>query len=249
MIITKLQGGLGNQLFQWATTYALAKKYNTDYKFELSYFNSNHRPLRLHKFTSIKIPEVDKVYTVNIVHDDFVYKKIPNDSFLNGYWQTEKYFKDVAEEIKKYLLPSIDDRALLFAQYPILLENCTSLHVRRGDYVGLQNIHVIQNLDYYEKALNIIKSKYVMVFSDDLDWCRKNIKGENVYYIDELDEIKTLHMMSLCKNNIIANSSFSWWGAWINSNPNKIVVAPKNWFGPDGPTDWSDIYAENWVIL
>jgi hypothetical protein len=249
MIITKLQGGLGNQLFQWATTYALAKKYSTDYKFELSYFRSNQRPLQLHKFNGIKIPEIDQNYDARIVNDDFIYKEIENDSFLDGYWQTEKYFIDVAEEIKEYLLPSPDEKKSLLKKHPILLEECTSLHVRRGDYVGLQNTHPLQPVEYYLKGLDIIKSKHIIVFSDDLNWCIENLKANNLYFVDEPDEIKTLHMMSLCKNNIIANSSFSWWGAWMNPNPNKIVIAPKNWFGHAGPANWSDIYAKNWVVL
>src|SRR5690606_26072631 len=116
-----------------------------------------------------------------------------------------------------------------------------SLHVRRGDYVQLQsahNFHGVLPLTYYKRAILLLKEKLerftIFVFSDDLDWVRSNLQAETpVVYVDYRSDDKTatdLALMSLCKHNIIANSSFSWWGAWLNRNPGKQVIAPKPWF-------------------
>ena len=249
MIITKLQGGLGNQLFQWAVTYSLSLKYKTKYAFELSYFFTNQRPLLLTKFTDLKVHTVDKACNLNIVHDDFLYKTIEDNSFLNGYWQSEKYFLEHRKEILIIISPTENQKNILLQKYPILKEDVTSIHIRRGDYINLQDTHPLQSLDYYKTAINHLNSKSVLVFSDDLNWCKKFFIGDNYYFFDDSDEITTLHAMSLCKNNIIANSSFSWWGAWINNHSEKRVVAPKKWFGVNGPKNWQDVYCSNWEIL
>lgn len=249
MIITKLQGGIGNQLFQWATTYSLASRYKTNYAFELSYFFTNQRPLLLHKFSGVKIPSVTSVYPLQIVHDDFIFKNIQDNSFLSGYWQSEKYFIEYKKEILEILSPTEPQKNNLLEKYPILLDDVTSIHVRRGDYVNLQNIHPLQSIDYYKTAIQKLNAKSILVFSDDLDWCRKLFTDKNYHFFAESDEIAVLHAMSLCKNNIIANSSFSWWGAWINLNTQKRVIAPKMWFGENGPKNWQDIYCDNWEII
>lgn len=249
MIITKLQGGLGNQLFQWATTFSLSKKYNTNYLFEFSYFYSNGRPFQLNKFPLIDVPLVTGAHNVKTIYDNFNFQEIEDNSFLVGYWQSEKYFKENSELIRQILSPTDEQKDYIKKNYPILDDECTSVHVRRGDYVGLQNFHPIQKLDYYEKAIELCGNKNILIFSDDIDWCKKNFKSQNIYYVDEKEEITTLHMMSLCKNNIIANSSFSWWGAWKGNQKERKVIAPKNWFGPEGPSNSSDIYCENWIVL
>ena len=253
MIVTKLQGGLGNQLFQWAVTRYLSVKYNTDYNFELSYFQLMDWELELNKFKNIKIEEYkyNGPVSLKIVTDDFNFKIIQDDSFLNGYWQSEKYFTEIDSLIREDL--KIDDSLMNYIvnKYPILNENTVSLHVRRGDYIKKSNWHTIQNLDYYKKAYDIINdnSINVLVFSDDINWCKENIKFDNISYIEGETNIVDMYIMSLCTHNIIANSSFSWWGAWLNNNKNKKVIAPINWFGTQANLYTGDIIPKKWTTI
>jgi hypothetical protein len=251
MIVTKLQGGLGNQLFQWAVTRHLSIKYNTEYKFELSYFNSNGWKLELNNFKNIVVEELDKQISLKIVNDDFNFKIIEDNSFLNGYWQSEKYFTEIDSIIREDL--KIEDSLMnyIINKYSILNENTVSLHVRRGDYIKSNNYHPIQDIKYYEKAYDIIndKSINVLVFSDDIEWCKQNLKFDNITYIEGETNIIDMYIMSLCKHNIIANSSFSWWGAWLNENKDKKVIAPINWFGPQANLYTGDIIPKQWITI
>jgi hypothetical protein len=137
-------------------------------------------------------------------------------------------------------------------------KNSVSLHVRRGDYVSnpdANKYHGTKGLDYYIAALARVnksqKDSTVFVFSDDIAWCKKNLKlkAKKVVWVDGKNSpIEDIYLMSLCKSNIIANSTFSWWGAWLNSNPKKIVVAPKVWFS-DSNIDTSDLIPADWTRL
>jgi hypothetical protein len=251
MIVTKLQGGLGNQLFQWAATKYLSIKYNTDYKFELSYFQLMGWELELKKFKKIIIEEYNTPISLKIVTDDFNFKNIEDNSFLNGYWQSEKYFNEIDNLIRQDLKIEDNLKNYIINKYPILNQNTISLHVRRGDYIRLNNYHPIQNLDYYKKAYDIINdnSINILVFSDDINWCKENIKLDNILYIEGETNIVDMYIMSLCTHNIIANSSFSWWGAWLNSNENKKVIAPINWFGPQANLYTGDIIPKKWITV
>jgi hypothetical protein len=251
MIVTKLQGGLGNQLFQWAVTRYLSVKYNTDYNFELSYFRLMDWELELNKFKKIKIEEYNKPISLQMVTDNFNFKIIEDNSFLNGYWQSEKYFTEIDSLIREDLKIEDDLMNYIINRYPILNENTVSLHVRRGDYIKKSNWHTIQNIDYYKRAYDIINdnSINILVFSDDINWCKDNFKFDNITYIEGEKNIVDMYIMSLCKHNIIANSSFSWWGAWLNNNKNKKVIAPVNWFGPQANIYTGDIIPKKWMII
>jgi len=249
MITTKLQGGLGNQLFQWAATKALSIKHNTDYAFDFSYFNSNQWNLELNKFKKIILKKHNESISLNIVTDDFYFKKIENDSLLDGYWQSEKYFNEIDCLIREDLKIENNIKEYIVNKYSILNENTVSLHVRRGDYINIQNFHPLQTIDYYKNAYDTINenSINVLILSDDVNWCKKNIKFNNTSYIENETNIVDLYIMSLCKHNIIANSSFSWWGAWLNENKNKKIVCPINWFGKETNIYTGDIAPEKWL--
>jgi len=128
------------------------------------------------------------------------------------------------------------------------VSNYTSLHVRRTDYVQKAGFHPPCSMEYYEKALSIIEGN-VLVFSDDLDWCKETFLGDRFTFISGNRDYQDLFLMSMCKNNIIANSSFSWWGAWLNTNLNKKVIAPKKWFGPHLKESSDDIYPNTWEVI
>lgn len=181
----------------------------------------------------------------------------PKSKFYVGGWQSEKYFKDISSVIRRtFKFPGLNKINSEIA-YEISNSNSVSIHVRRGDYLNAENI-TFQNCCtpiYYKNAINRIKNEVVnpkfYVFSNDIAWCRENLGLEDARYIDwnkGKESYRDMQLMSLCKHNIIANSSFSWWGAWLNENTNKIVLAPSKWFDlPDCPME--DIYPNEWIKI
>lgn len=180
-------------------------------------------------------------------------------AYYLGYWQTDKYFRDIRSLIlRAYTFPAFErdsKNEQLFRE--IQSKNVIGVHVRRGDYVNIGNTQGICTLEYYRKALCLMsertKPEMFLIFSDDIEWCRNEISGflGNIptVYVDwnkGKNSFRDMQLMSLCKHNIIANSSFSWWGAWLNQNPDKIVIAPSRWMNGGG---WVDIIPEEWLSL
>lgn len=252
MIISKLQGGLGNQLFQWAYGKALSIQHNIDLFLDISYYSNQgtdtKRSYELHKFPKIqRRNKIDNKPIINII-DNFKYSIIDYNNnysyYLNGYWQSEKYFISHRETILHELQPPNEKYLYLSS---LISDNALSLHIRRTDYLTSNGYHPVQDKSYYDNAIDIVgEYSELLIFSDDIQWCKNNLKYKNIKYIENQDNVDDLWLMSLCKNNIIANSSFSWWGAWINNNPNKKVVAPINWFG-DKSIDTTNIIPDAWI--
>ena len=256
MIITKLQGGLGNQLFQWAYGKTLAVKNNTNLFLDTTFYSdqtgNTPRNYELTKFPNLicKNPEIEHRETI-IIGDNFHYNEfIYNEKYhfyLNGFWQSENYFSSVSDLIREQLQPTTETLKKL-KQY--INGKSISLHVRRTDYVTSNGFHPVQTLEYYNKALEIIGNyDQLLVFSDDINWCKENLKYDNILFIENQDNVEDLWLMSLCDHNIIANSSFSWWGAWLNKNKNKIVIAPNNWFGVQTNLNNLDMVPANWIKI
>jgi hypothetical protein len=148
--------------------------------------------------------------------------------YLNGYWQSYLYINKNILDIKKILNIHLD---LPESLQDILSGETVSLHIRRSDYLMHKNEHHIQDKFYYDKALSVIpKYDNILVFSDDTEWCKNNLDYPNIFIVDNNSDIVDMKLMSICKHNIIANSSFSWWGAWLNNNEKKIVVYPNLWY-------------------
>jgi hypothetical protein len=167
--------------------------------------------------------------------------------YLNGFWQSENYFSNVSELIRQQLQPTTE---ILEKLKQHLNGKSVSLHVRRTDYVTSNGYHPVQTLEYYSKGLEIIGNyDQLLVFSDDINWCKENLKYDNILFIENQDNIEDLWLMSLCDHNIIANSSFSWWGAWLNQNQNKIVITPNNWFGPQANLNELNMIPDNWIKI
>jgi len=186
-------------------------------------------------------------------------KDVPHDCYLAGYWQSEKYFMDVAPEIKADFTfkPPLARKNVDLAEQ-IAKVNSVSLHVRRGDYVSNTKTNVnhgVCSLDYYRSAIRLIAERvehpHFFIFSDDIGWVKDNLRMnfpcEYVDHNQGEESYNDMHLMSLCRHQIVANSSFSWWGAWLNSNPDKIVVAPQKWFANDHNT--ADLLPKCWVSL
>lgn len=183
--------------------------------------------------------------------------------YLRGYFQCEQYFREYEDLIRNEFKIRISPNSVNLAISEDINANlnAVSLHIRRGDYLHDPNankIHGVLNFNYYHKAIGYLESRLeflkVYVFSDDIEWVRENlVLGHPVIYVNVNNpdtNYEDLRLMSLCKHNIIANSSFSWWGAWLNQNPNKIVIAPKQWFAdPIKNEEARDIVPETWIKL
>ena len=259
-------GRLGNQMFQYASLMGIAK--NRGFDFGIKYSNKDEyayaNPLvgkeRLDLFDAFSgISAKDSsghipTYLVQEEKHEFdnrIFDSVPDDTDLIGYFQTEKYFKEFEKEIRKEF--NFHDEILKESQrIKNNLETdkpTVSIHIRRGDYTKLQDFHPLCSIDYYLDSLSKIgNDHYPVVFSDDIDWCKDNLNLDEAYYSSESSQYVDMCLMSICDSNIIANSSFSWWAAWLNSNKNKKIIAPSQWFGSklaDKNTD--DMYCKGWV--
>ncbi len=176
---------------------------------------------------------------------------------LSGYFQTEEYFKKYREEILEIFTFKKEDeeeaRNFLLEKVHSLSsnKNVISIHVRRGDYTLYPNHHPVCSDDYYKSAIEKfdLKNSVFLVFSDDIEWCKKKFEGDSFIFSETNNPYVDLAIMTMCDHHIIANSSFSWWGAWLNRSKDKRVIAPSRWFGPSLPKDTSDIYCEGWEII
>lgn len=183
----------------------------------------------------------------------------PSLAYLSGYWQSEKYFKANEAEIRDafaFKQVMSDSNSRLAEEIQRI--NSVSIHVRRGDYVTNMNtkaVHGECTLDYYQQAIRHVAERLdqpkFYFFSDDIGWTKENLKFDFPHcYVDTnfgMESYNDMWLMSLCKHQIIANSSFSWWGAWLNSNPEKLVIAPQKWFKNDN--DLSDLIPQNWTTI
>ncbi len=277
-------GGLGNQLFQYASAYALAKSQNKKLIIDVSRFSEYRlHPLRLDKLS------IDENFTYKRTFVKDIYRKISqkispffggerhyfetdlsfngalffkeNLSYLNGYFQSEKYFKDYRDELLSALVP----RKSLSAEQSELKEKISSrssvsVHIRRGNYLSdskALETHGLCDKYYFDRGFERIQgivnddNLQVVVFSDDIDWCKSHVRfpTETLYVKgDEKAPEIDMYLMSCCDHNIISNSSFSWWGAWLNQNESKVVVAPKRWFADEKMNSQSyDIVPNEWL--
>lgn len=184
---------------------------------------------------------------------------VNGNAYLFGYWQTERYFRRYSDVIRSDFVfrNSFDGINYRLAEKVSNVAS-VSLHVRRGDYINNPKTtanHGVCSLDYYLSAINYVAERVenmeIFIFSDDPLWVRQNISVDlKTHYVGHnqgADSYNDMRLMSLCKHHIIANSSFSWWGAWLNPDPNKIIVAPRRWFA--NSNDLSDLFPDTWVTL
>lgn len=288
-VTVRLIGGLGNQLFQYAAARALALRHGAQVKLDLSGFESyGLRRYELDSYSiaaSIATPDelaaIDARQPTGALLDRLLSRLRPRPAqhyrephfhydpelarqalpiFMDGYWQSERYFADAADVIRRDLTPRDalePNNAAVAAE--IGQVNAVSLHVRRGDYVSNSHTnayHGVCSLDYYRAAVAHIRSTvaepHLFVFSDDHDWTRENLKLDlpTTYVIANSADrgFRDMQLMSLCRHHVIANSSFSWWGAWLNPSPEKIVVAPALWFAAS-ENDTRDLVPAAWTRL
>ena len=259
MVISNIQGGLGNQISQWAHGKSFSLRNNTDFFVNLDFYKSQsgntYRDFGLKKFPFISLEidgGIDKSNFLGIT-DNFFYQEIKYNHLTNynfsGYWHTEKYFSDFRDEILAQLRPGDQQTERISGIIP-QGGISVSIHVRRTDYLKNPDFHPVQDVDYYSRALEIIgKYDCLLIFSDDIKWCRENFNFARMIFVEGLDDIDDLWLMSMCSHNIIANSTFSWWGAWLNQNEGKIVISPSRWLGPAAGINESDIIPDGWIKI
>jgi len=294
MIIARLIGGLGNQLFQYAFARSVSSRLKTDFLLDASPF---HTYYKLHKYSlghfnikelfakdsdffgfvwlrnrqkifdasytrlRLKSKLMPFYYPEQMFHfDPSVFSK--NKTYFDGFWQTEKYFQEIAPELRKEITlkkPFSEYSQNIFEQ--IKKTPAVSLHVRRADYVTDPQANLIFgacSMEYYQRAIAHVTrhepSPHFFVFSDDHAWAVENFKSlpYPVTCVKNTAEknYEDLMLMSSCDHNIIANSTFSWWSAWLNQNKNKVVIAPKQWFNTKKTTtDTKDVIPDSWIKL
>lgn len=290
MIIVKLKGGLGNQLFQYALGRHLSEINNTELKIDISLFET----YTLHKYSlkSFNIREIiaspDEIasltyqntgtfertmkwllrkplnFAKSFIREQYFHYnpeilRLPDEVYLDGYWQSEKYFTDISEIVRQEfkVKPSSEGKNLKLLEDISSCES-VSLHIRRGSYLlpPYNTVLVPCPLSYYQKCVDYfahaIKTPHFYIFSDDPQWTRDNLKlSYPITFIDHNDadkDYEDLRLISHCKHNIIANSTFSWWGAWLNENPKKIVLSPVRWF-KDPSLNTKDLIPESWIKI
>jgi hypothetical protein len=248
----QLVGGLGNQLFQIATAYAHAKRNGYTLKVSATVASAAHGTYYDSFLHSIKPYLGNTTGGLRWREPHFHYAPIPPPARqLNGYFQSSKYFADVSGEIRELFTPAPAVVATVGAKYADLLIDpaaWTVVHIRRGDYLRHTNFHGILTEDYYRRAVATAPTGRLLVFSDDIEWCRSRPWLTAATFVDEPDAAVSLHLMSQFENYIISNSTFSWWAVWLGREA-KTVLAPAKWFGPAGPQDYEDIYEPVWTRL
>lgn len=285
MIVTKLVGGLGNQMFQYAAGRALALRQGSELRvdrrsfveYKVHAYGLDCFAAQVQDAPAAMLPQVADGRIRRILRSLAPGGRLPvvreraftfqpellqqrGPAYLDGYWQSEKYFGDFADAIRKDFTvsraPSPANAAWLAR---IRGSQSVSIHVRRGDYVTnaeANKFHGTCGIDYYERAVRALCARLdgspeFFVFSDDPDWVRAHLDlGAHVHHYvtdnDAATNYEDLRLMSACRHHIIANSTFSWWGAWLNPSQGKIVIAPQRWFRA-GDMDDRDLIPAHWV--
>jgi Glycosyl transferase family 11 len=291
MITVLLNGGLGNQLFQYATGRALSLKHGVDLFLDLSLLNRPASGDTLRNFELGAFSCYDSLNVVDLmrkpcgnfraafnrillsagirIKGQDVFKELgcsynplihraPAECIIEGFWQSERYFSHIKDLLLKEL--SLKAPSHNWTEAVGNLPFCSAaVHIRRGDYISnpvAAGFHGVCSQEYYRAAVDLVRQRYpdavFLVFSDDPSWCRAQLDlGTEFCLAEDLNlngPAEEMLLMSRCRHQIIANSSFSWWGAWLNSSTDKLVIAPSRWFS-EPSVDTSDLVPEGWVRL
>jgi len=244
-------GRLGNQMFQYAALRGIAAKHDYEWCIPPSDFHNEHKDHQL--FEAFKLPSVKNIEMLSATYveeksftfDGDLFENCSDNSNLYGFFQTEKYFNHIEQQIREDFI-FVDD-IWNPCREMFTFDEAISLHIRRSDYVQKQNYHPLCSLEYYNEALNKLPQDIpVLIFSDDPDWCKKQelFQPDRFLISESNNNLVDMCLMTMCTYHIIANSSFSWWGAWLSDS--KKVIAPKVWFGSDANLDDSDLVLESW---
>ncbi|MDT3412770.1 alpha-1,2-fucosyltransferase [Kosakonia cowanii] len=299
MMIVRLSGGLGNQLFQFAAAKALEIKFGGNVIIDDSYYdnqpgkdtfrkleifqfnvkyarksNSKEKKNTRNKVLALKlfarIPGVNSPSVLRkitrLIHvyneDSFIYhEKARENDYVIGYFQNYSFLKESIDSIHQQftLAPEVDAEMRSLSSYQVINQhvNTIAVHIRRGDYVTNANasaFHGLCDVEYYKKSIELITARTTdpkfVFFSDDINWVKETFSWvPDAYFVENAGSTSSavdMYLMSLCKHNIIANSTYSWWGAVLNTNPEKIVICPERWTLNDSI---GQLYVDGWIKL
>lgn len=237
-------GRLGNQLWQIAAVIGYARKHSQDYVLPI-WEPAKHFKYGFNQSAILKpfAPFREK---------GFHYTEIPRykNVDLYGYFQSIRYWEHCQREIRALFAPN-DTIQELLDKTPMAPNTC-AIHVRRTDYLQLNDYHPSLPLDYYEMAIKAMGADSHIIFSDDIEWCKENMRGDNVTYVNSGNDLLDFFMMRQCDRFIIANSSYSWWASFLSTGLNKRIIAPtkERWFGERyNMNNVDDLYLQNWEIV
>lgn len=290
MKIVQLNGGLGNQMFQYAFALSLKNKFQHEKILidpNIYMLSKIHTGFEINKLFNLEIKNSSIIQQIRLFYPfwnyksfkfvkdylplrnkvlfetqdgcyDKSYKEIAGSAYYIGFWQSEKYFFEIRENLlETFKFPPEKNTKNLSLKEKIFGKNYVSIHIRRGDYLNYINTQDICHINYYKESIEIIMKLInpdgFIIFSDDINWCKQKIIpllcNNNYILVDwnqNQNSFRDMELMSYCKHNIIANSTFSWWGAWLNKNKKKIVIAPKKWM-QNG--EWKDIIPDTWIKI
>lgn len=253
-ITPRLQGRTGNLMFQIAYSYVKSLEHDRQLLVSSHEAATSHLEKGLFRKFDFRIEKIPKEDCAKYVWGPFTYgqteapaEDIP--TVYAGYYQSEKFFgnykniiRDVFSATPEFLKKAIND-------YPFLKEKTVAaINIRRGDYLEQPRRHPVVTKEYLDVAIKYLPDHDIkIIVSDDIDWCKNNLNYENSVFVDTYYDQEALWLLSLCDHFVISNSTFSWWGAWLSMNKNKVVVAPSTWFGPDVAENPVDIFCEDWI--
>lgn len=291
-VIVRFQGGLGNQLFQYAFGRAVAARNGARLLFDMDFFDlppGEHTTraygldafgLQCARATAVQIARarqrgnairawlhalhprlaLDRSVKERAFTFDARVQQVQGDTYFEGYWQSARYFADIAHELRREIRLQLPLPAHLQAiGARIAGGGCISVHVRRGDYISnpYASAHFAPcDAGYYTAAVRMLRADVpeapVVIFSDDIAWARAHVRaaGEVLHVPAEPADHPAvhLHLMAMCQHQVIANSSYSWWAAWLNQRPGRRVIAPQRWFN-DPAMDTRDLIPSDWIRL
>jgi hypothetical protein len=281
-VAIKLQGGLGNQLFQYAAGYALSKRLNCKLLLDARYVGLGAN--RIYQLSQLSItgklaqyPDLDQLPSSDLklldrkflhrnahhfkhirephFHYDPEFTNLSGRVYLDGYWQSARYFETFSSEIKQEFSLRFEKSGKM-KELSSIISNSVAVHIRRGDYVNnsvTNSYHGNLNQHYYLSAIEQIKRKFgvdeVYFFTDDPTWVSQNFRTNSMNIVSSMgfSDVEEILIFSAAKYKIISNSSFSWWGAWLGQTEN--VIAPQKWFGLNIHNDTSDLYQPHWELI
>lgn len=251
MISCVFNGRLGNNLFQIANVLSIAHKVNSNFILPENTWCGHRgiRPVDLSIFSyNFHRGDFETENTFNETQFNYVPIDVSDNLKVSGFYQSWKYFEDIKHKLlDTYFTPSdiVKDGLLKYN----ISNKSLGISVRRGDYLMLQNNHCVLSTEYYQQTINeyfLDNTDEIYIFSDDIEWCR-NVFGNSVHYVQDYIGVQ-LFLMSKMKHLILSNSTFAWWGAYLNQN-NGLIIAPDPWFGPDNQhMNTSDLYYPSWII-
>jgi hypothetical protein len=257
VLVPELKGGLGNQMFTIAATYAKSLKMNCLFGINYSlphYAMQGQSPKNYKESLYSRLPETDYVPKMSYKEPGWSYSPLPDstDMLVCGYLQSEKHFLAYKDDIKNIFCFSNQIKEKINQKINNFSKKIIGIHIRLGDYLkpDCRSIHLLCTVEYYKTALKQFDTNNydVVIFTDDPDNCKKFEQELNGTILVNNTDVEDLYFLTQCDAVIMSNSSFSWWGAYLGKHKEKIF-APSRWFSPGGPINYQDIYLNNWDII